>query len=98
MENMANEILKNIALLDQARSQLRERANTKSMAIANYDKALAKTIMGLRNGMEIEIDGEKISDPPVTIIDKVESCIFPELHLHVAAFSSFVLFVYLFFL
>lgn len=43
----------------------------KSEAFANYDRAIAKTIASLRNGVEFEIDGEKIVNPPVSNIEKL---------------------------
>jgi len=43
----------------------------KSEALANYEKKLAITIIKLRSGEEDELDGNKIVDPPTTIIEKI---------------------------
>ena len=38
---------------------------------ANYDLKLGTTLMALRNDREFELEGEKIKNPPVSIMDKV---------------------------
>jgi len=69
--NIAHKIIEEINNLDMARKLLKVRAESKSLAIAEHDVALAKTIMELRNGVERDIDGEKIKDPAVSIIERV---------------------------
>lgn len=69
--SVAEEIEKRIKLLTRTKEELRERTEAKANAIAEYEKRLAIVIIGLKNGKEFEIDGEKIQNPPATIIEKV---------------------------
>lgn len=57
--------------LQKMRAEIKGRSLRKSTAISNYDKALAITIIKLRNGIEIEFEGEKVKDPPTTIMEKI---------------------------
>lgn len=57
--------------LSLMRGQIKYRSERKATAISNYDKALAISILRLRNGEEIEFEGHKVKDPPTTIIEKV---------------------------
>ena len=65
------QISENIALLRKTRDALKVRAEEKAQANADYEKQLAITILKLRNGQPIEIEGHKITDPPVSILEKV---------------------------
>ena len=69
--DIANQILKAKHKLTEMRGVIAERTIRKSKAIANYDKALALTIVKLRNGVEMEFEGQKILNPPVTIMEKI---------------------------
>ena len=60
-----------IAELEKAKNHLRERSEKKAETSAEYDKAMAISIMKLRNGVELDLEGEKIKDPPATIIEKI---------------------------
>ena len=68
---VSHKIEDSIIILQQMRSQLTMKAQDKSQAIAEYDKELAKTIIGLRNGESFEIEAYKVDSPPVTIMEKV---------------------------
>ena len=68
---VADEIQKKIAELEKAKNHLRERSEKKAETSAEYDKAMAISIMKLRNGVELDLEGEKIKDPPATIIEKI---------------------------
>ena len=57
--------------LTQLKSQLTLVSENKAIAVSNYDKIVAKTIIGLRNGLSYGIEAYKIENPPVSIIDKV---------------------------
>jgi len=46
-------------------------AEQKSSATGLYELALAKKIIQLKNGIEFNIDGEKVQNPPTTIIEKI---------------------------
>lgn len=71
VHSTAQKILETIAELDQARKLLRERAEDKSMSIADYDRKIAQTIISLKNGKIYYIDGEEIQNPPATIMEKI---------------------------
>lgn len=64
IETQINEIRKSLG-------HLKERAEEKAKALAEYDKAMAKTIMKLKNGIEFEIDGITIQNPQATLIEKI---------------------------
>lgn len=68
---VATEIEKKIAELELAKKHLSKRSEVKAETSANYDKAVALTIIKLRNGQTLELDGEKIVDPPATALDKI---------------------------
>jgi hypothetical protein len=60
-----------IALLSQCRSQLQKRAEEKAKAIADYDKAIAICMLRMKNKQLMELDGQKIEDPPNTLVEKL---------------------------
>lgn len=68
---IAKQMEDKIKLLEVGRKALGERAKNRAEAIANYEKVLAITIIKLRNGVELELDSNKIKDPPTTIIEKI---------------------------
>ena len=68
---IADEIHKKIDILEKMRVQIKDRAERKAETIAEYDRKLAVNIMKLKNGIEMELDGEKISNPPATLIEKI---------------------------
>ena len=50
---------------------LDEKGKRRSEAVTIYEKELAKTIIGLRNGESFNIEAWKVADPPVTILKDV---------------------------
>lgn len=85
--NIANEIQSKIAGLAKCRNELKAKGDSKAAAIADYDRALAIRIIQLKNGKEFEMgDGEKITNPPVTLIEKIAKglCYQERLNLEVA--------------
>ena len=68
---VAKEMQIKINTIKKMRGELSNRASTKSYAVANYEKNIALTIAKLRNGIEIDFEGQKIKDPPVTIMEKL---------------------------
>jgi hypothetical protein len=60
-----------IKLLEKMRVEIRDRALQKAESAALYDKAMAITIIRLKNGEEMELDGQYIKNPIGTIIDKI---------------------------
>lgn len=68
---ISDEIYKKVKLLEKIRGVIKERAEGKAGAAAEYDKVLALTIMKLQAGKEIELEGEKIQNPAATITEKI---------------------------
>jgi hypothetical protein len=68
---IANEILENINLLKKMQIVIKERAENKAIALSEYDKSMAITIMKLKNGVEMQLDDVTISNPPATLIEKI---------------------------
>jgi hypothetical protein len=68
---VSNEIKKKIDELDKMRALIRERGEAKAQTISEYDKAIAKTIIQLRHGVEFNIGGYTVEPGvPATLIDK----------------------------
>ena len=65
------EITKNILLLRQTVDSLRLRANDKAKAIGEYEKAIAVTMLKLRNGEVVNLDGEEVSYGSATGLEKI---------------------------
>ena len=68
---VAIEIDLKITEIDEGLELVGPAGKAKATADAVYDKALAITLIKLRNGVEMEIDGEKIQNPPTTIAEKI---------------------------
>lgn len=68
---VALEIRKKIAELDTWKKELLSISVPKAQAESDYDKAMAKTIIGLKNGISYEIDSIFIQNPPATVMDRV---------------------------
>jgi len=60
-----------INALETARAHLHFLATLKAESIALYEKVLAVTIIKIKNGMEVELQGRHIVNPPVTIMEKI---------------------------
>lgn len=69
--NIAERITQKITELEHYKNNIKKLGDAKDIESANYEKQLAKTIIKIRNGAEIEIDGQRISNPPVSIIEKI---------------------------
>lgn len=69
--DVADQIHRKIDDLDKAKNELKKRSEKKAETSANYDKAVAIVLIGLRNGKPYEMNGVSIADPPATIMDKV---------------------------
>lgn len=68
---VAEKIQKKIELLETMRIEIKDRAINKANAISEYDKVLAVTIIKLKNKVEMELDGQKIIDPPASYLEKI---------------------------
>lgn len=60
-----------INALEKARENLQSLASLKAESIALYERVLAVTIIRIKNGMEVELDGRHITNPPVTIMERI---------------------------
>ena len=60
-----------IDMIDIERPKLSDMAHTKAVKIAEYEKAIAVTIMKLNAGKPAELDGETIKDPAKSIMEKL---------------------------
>ena len=60
-----------IKLLETGRGRLEKDSFEKASNLALYEKELAKTIIKLKNGEEMELEGAKIQNPPTTIMEKI---------------------------
>ena len=69
--NIAQKILRCIEELRKGRKLLQERAEAKAIAISEYDRAITVTILKLKSGQMMELDGEKVENPQTTIIEKI---------------------------
>jgi len=63
-----NQIKDNILLLRKTRDTLKVRGEDKAEALGTYEKSLAQTLIKLRNGQLLELEGEEITNPPATIM------------------------------
>lgn len=63
-------IEKKIKLLEKMRIEIKERAERKANAIAEYYKKKTALVFKLKNGIEIEYEGMKLVNPPATIISE----------------------------
>ena len=71
IKNIADEILGKIKLLERMQVEIRDRSVEKAQNGAEYEKQLAIVIIKLKNGVEIELEGNKICNPPATILEKI---------------------------
>ena len=68
---ISEEIQQKINQIAKGRSLLSSRAKKKSETIGAYYKKRAKVLIQLRNGVEFEIEGEKIVNPPATLCENI---------------------------
>lgn len=68
---VALKIEQRIKLIAKKRVEIEPAAIKKAEAVSAYDKAVALTIMRLKNGQPVELDGVGIISPPATVLDKI---------------------------
>jgi hypothetical protein len=68
---VAAKIEEKIRLLEKGRSELTDAIAEAKVAVAEYDRDLAIAMIQLRNGKEMTLDGERIQNPPATLIEKI---------------------------
>lgn len=84
--DVAEKIRLKIEALEQASGALDQKGNEKARAIANYDKALAITLIRLRAGHKLTLDNHTIQNPPATIMEKIAKgmCVSERMVLEIA--------------
>lgn len=68
---IADLIHNKINLLSKGRGIVRSRAIKKAQTSSQYDKELALTIIRLKNGERLELEGKTIENPPATLSEKI---------------------------
>lgn len=68
---VAKKIEDKIEELELLKKELPGALYQQAKTAAEYDKALALTIVRLRNGAEMKLDNHIIKDPPTTIIERI---------------------------
>lgn len=69
--DISKKIEEKIGELQAGRRQLSKRAENKANCIANYERCLSIMILQIRNGKEVEFEGEKIINPQAVLIEKI---------------------------
>lgn len=69
--NVAQKIEEKVKALELGREILKEYAHNKANAIGEYEKKIATTLIKLKNGVEFELEGDKIKNPPISIMEKI---------------------------
>lgn len=68
---VSEKIEQTIQELNTLKEDLESLAQAKVSSANQYDKEVAKTLMQLKAGQSFEFEGETVSNPPVTIIEKI---------------------------
>ena len=68
---VATKIRECIDWLNTSSKRIVDLAKDKALKSSEYEKEVAKTIIRLNNGEELEIDGKKVKDPAKSIIEKL---------------------------
>jgi hypothetical protein len=68
---IVDEMDERIRLLGLARKELAPRARAKANCLANYDRAIARTLIQLKNGVPFIINDQEIKDPPASYAEKI---------------------------
>lgn len=68
---IAKEIENLILESNKVRAVIKDRGEKAAVSLGEYRKALAVTIIKLNNGIEMELDGEKIINPKATYTQEI---------------------------
>ncbi len=68
---IAEQITKKIKAIEKLRKEIRRYAKEKAEAISKYELTMAKTIIRLKNGDALEVEGFSVENPPATLIEKI---------------------------
>jgi len=69
--SIADKIKEKVALLEEGRKQLRDKAHYKAETISNYERRLAIVLIRLKNGEPLSLEGNVIEKPPATTTEKI---------------------------
>ena len=70
-QKTADQIDAKIDLLVIGRAKIMESAKFKAETIGQYDKKLAIVLIKLKNGEQLDLDGNTIKNPPATLAEKI---------------------------
>lgn len=68
---VAKKIEHSIRLIGICRRVFKSRAKRKAETISNYDKTIAITLIKLRENVEMALEGYKIKNLPISIMEKI---------------------------
>ena len=68
---VAQQIENRIQALSVGRKELASRTKSKAGAISNYERAIAITIIQLKNGIEFTLEGSVVRNPIASIAEKI---------------------------
>lgn len=68
---IAKKITQKIELLEKGRGELLVAAQEKATKIAQYDCQLAVTLIKLKNGHELTLQGQTVKNPPASTAEKI---------------------------
>ena len=71
LQSISEEIIRHTKTIEMANKVLKERAERKARALADYDKAVSKALVTLKNGGSLTVEGETITDPPASYAEKI---------------------------
>jgi len=83
--SIAEQMNTKIREIDSIRAQIKTRGEEKARTASIYDMEVAKYLIGLKNGKEYELSGEKIKEPPASITEKIAKGLAWEEKLHMDA-------------
>lgn len=69
--DIGNKILAKSNEIDDIRKVLIERSDARDEAEARFNKKYAIVLIQLKNGVELEIDGQKIFNPPAASVKEI---------------------------
>ena len=86
--NISQAILEKISEIEDLKLRYREASRSFSQIAVDYDKVLALTMVKLRNGVEIEFEGQIVKSPQATLIERVSRGICWQEKLNLETISS----------
>lgn len=71
MIKTAEKINGKVNQLAEMRVGINALASAKARTISDYDRSLAITLIKMRNGVKMQLEGQTIENPPTTIMEKL---------------------------